>query len=223
MSSCDETQMAIERQLAGALHASEQPAIDEHLSGCNECVQYRAEARSSAGALRVVGSQAAALGALDVSLRVRHAEVRRARGGEMIGLLGVFGFVVLLWLSGYAQVGAVLVAGVVAVGGAELLRRRRERGELDRLVELATSTSELLFAHRSNLARQLKEQHDAASLSLGGGAVLGVLALTGPGDLFFRVGLLVLAATMVGQALYVRRRVEPRLRAELDDLGRAPS
>jgi anti-sigma factor RsiW len=223
MSSCDETQVAIERQLAGALPASERPAIDEHLAGCNECVQYREEARASTGALRAVSAQAAALGALDVSLRLRQAEARPARGGEVLGLLGVLGFVVLLWLSGYAHVGTVLVVGAVAVGGAELLRRRRERHELDRLVELATSTQELLFAHRSNLARQLKEQHDAASLSLGGGAVLAVLAATGPGELFFRAGLLVLAATMLGQALYVRRRVEPRLRAELDDLGRAPS
>jgi hypothetical protein len=235
---CDEIQLCLERKLAGVLSVEEGRALQQHTDGCSACSSYVRQAEAAQRALLEVGEEPPSsqrLDALDRALKGADRPLIKDRGDWGLlaaNMVGLALNVTLVWLSGYAHFTAMVTASVVVVGGAALLHFRRERQELAKLIELATSAEDLLFAHRADLARRTKEFHQATTAEFVVSGIvlvmfvvqsLSALRLPRPGVGYWVASLLVLAATSGGSALYQRLRIEPRLRREFEDLREVAS
>lgn len=98
---CEETEVALERRLHGALHPEEEPALAAHLSGCPACRAYERTGRDAEVAMRAVAAEA-----------VRGMDWERVRAGVRRGQRGY-------WLEQWvAPVVAVLAFVPLAVRGS---------------------------------------------------------------------------------------------------------
>lgn len=226
---CDDVEILIERHLAKALPDDEVVFMQAHLTSCTHCAAYLEAASASSSTLKTVTQlvpSPARRRLLDESLTKRS---RKALLGtpmqKVVSALGGLGFIAMLAIGGYQHMLPMLVFFAVVPLGAMLVFRKRERAELERLTVHASTTTELLAAHRVNLLRIRDELNTATNASLVAGVLLCVMAasqLNEPSALGFGASLVIGVSTIAG-AVVTRKQKLPQLSREIADLSSVAS
>lgn len=213
MQSCDDFELAIEQRLHGALDASAEPGLAEHLAACEACLDFEASSRHLEEAMKTRAMTAAS--EVDWS-RIERGLARWKRqllAGTWHGLVLLILVIPLLGMVFGDATGAIVGGLVVAVLGRIAARRAINESR-----EVASDTGALLFFLRRHLEKQIRtEKQNARVLPL-----IGLLPLAGllsravtPWTVF---GTAVSMLLFVALALRSRYQVLPRLQAERAEL-----
>jgi hypothetical protein len=223
---CDDFQMAIERELHGALPETERAPLRDHLSSCEACRAYQAAARGTEGAMAENASEA--LREVDwsrVERGIRQGMLASVRAVVMAVLFGTLMFAVIWFASAPAfradrmlRVGAALAVTLALValtmGYAAWRMARLERG------------AEMLEAWRRGIRVRVRALRVMpwvngliAALCLWR-AVEAARAQGQPETVHRPLVYAVLGTVLLAAALYARLVKLPRARRELEELER---
>lgn len=217
--SCDDFQVAIEREMHGALPETESRQLADHLVGCDACRAYQATVRETERAMTSQASEA-----------IRGVDWSKVERGVQRGILdalaGVVGAVVtgalvagLIWFTaspafraermlrvgGALGVTVVLVAVVMAYGAWSLVRMRPGQELLDR--------------HRKGLRHKVALSRAMRWVDAALAILFAWRALTGDsGRVNEPVFYGVMAAFLVGLGVYIHMVKLPRALREQADL-----
>ena len=227
--SCGDVEILIERHLAQALPADEVVFMQAHVTNCMRCGSYLQAATASSSTLKTVTAlvpSPARRKLIDESLTRRSRKALQGTPAQMaVSALGFFGFIGAYFYGGYQHMLPMIVLLLVVPIGAMLLFRKREREELERLTVHASTTTDLLGAHRVNLIGIRDELNAATNASLvaalfffiAAAAQMSEATLLGCGS-----SLVIGAASLAG-AMIIRRQKLPELNREIADLASLPS
>ncbi len=221
---CDDYEILIERELANALPVEDATLLHAHLQTCARCTEYRRAAADSSATLRTVSVQIPAPArrqALDEKLRLRNRFFDFDWRLAVISALMFVGYLgALIWFQ-YPFVTEFLVTEAIVVTGATALLRSQRAKDRKALLSLASTTDDMLAAHRAYLVRIRKEARQARLAYIFMAIIQIVMFAASSSMGVLRAQSVVLTIGFLAAALTSRFRVEPRMDREIADLGGA--
>ena len=222
---CDDYEILMERNLANALPEEDVVFLAAHTANCASCTEYLRSASATSATLRTVTVQVPSpqrRAALEQKLRARRRVFGFDLGSIVLALLCGLLTVGVYWWFDYPFVAEMIAFGVVVTPVAAYLWYRQDTANLNALVKMASTTGDLLAAHREHVIRNRREQSQASAFMLvtAIGSVVLAVAARNEGAMMSAI-MLTSAVTSLATGLYWRLRVEPRLVREIADLGGA--